>query len=95
MTQKGLLKRKSLQKRKKDGKENIFFKNSGLIQFTTTYDNGKKMVNFEYNKEQKIITILIIEALKKKNNSTTLIKTTRIWKDFHDNGKIKKYFFSW
>ena len=36
-----------------------FLKDSGLIQFTTNYDNGKKNgETFEYNKEQKIITIL-------------------------------------
>ena len=93
----GFIKKETHYKKgKKDGKENIFFKNSGLIQFTTTYDNGKKNgETFEYNKEQKIITILNYDrgVLSKKeeiNRYDSDGNKQGIWKDFHDNGKIKK-----
>ena len=93
----GFIKKETHYKKgKKDGKENIFFKNSGLIQFITTYDNGKKNgETFEYNKEQKIITILNYDrgVLSKKeeiNRYDSDGNKQGIWKDFHDNGKIKK-----
>ena len=80
----------------KNGLEKIFFDHSELIKFTTIYDNGKKNgETLEYNKNQKIITILnynkgLLSKKEEINRYDSDGNKQGIWKDFHENGKIKK-----